>query len=472
MVLLHYPKIRAASALTLFSVTLAGCQTWEPRPLDPDGHRAAWLARTANDEDIAAFARRLAEEDPDARTFDVADGVDRADAEIVALVYNPDLRLARLRAGVAAAGAEHAGRWADPEFSIDILRLTDGGSNPWIIGPRLAFTIPLSGRLDAERDRASAARDAALLRAAEAEWRVRRDVRTAWADWSAARRKRDETDRLIGALEEIAALADRLRAAGELPRTEAGLFHIELAMQRQTRRRLDSDTHAAALEIRRRLGLAPDAPLDLRPTLAPVELPAEVDLADAALARSLESARLAAEYNVAEQTLRREIRKQYPDLTLGPLYEDDEGQSKIGLLAGVPVPILNRNVEAIETARAERELARAAYETARERLVGELAAERARLAARRAERVGLAEVIAPLVDQQIADTRELLELGEGDGRSLLESLVRAHTTRLQIIDVRRDEAVAAASLAWLIGPDPIAVPPASELPPADGEVTP
>ena len=41
------------------------------------------------------------------------------------------------------------------------------------------------------------------------------------------------------------------------------------------------------------------------------------------------------EYAVSEATLLREIRKQYPDLTIGPAYESEQGDSRIGLVAGI-----------------------------------------------------------------------------------------------------------------------------------------
>ena len=79
------------------------------------------------------------------------------EGETVALVFNPDLRVARLRVGVAEATAEYAGLWDDPELSIDVLNITSSVPNPWVLGSALAFTIPVSGRLRVEKARADAA---------------------------------------------------------------------------------------------------------------------------------------------------------------------------------------------------------------------------------------------------------------------------------------------------------------------------
>ena len=72
------------------------------------------------------------------------------------------------------------------------------------------------------------------------------------------------------------------------------------------------------------------------------------------IASSLELRQLREEYEVAEHALHREIRKQYPDLTIGPLYETDQGQSRLGFLGATPLPLLNATrpgiAEATDTA--------------------------------------------------------------------------------------------------------------------------
>ena len=50
--------------------------------------------------------------------YDPSDGLELEEAELVALVFNPDLRIERLRVERAAAVAGHAGRWNDPQLGI------------------------------------------------------------------------------------------------------------------------------------------------------------------------------------------------------------------------------------------------------------------------------------------------------------------------------------------------------------------
>ena len=465
----------AVAALSTMAV-LAGCQSYDPSPLDAAAHREAWHARTPADESVTTFAERLNEASPDKPVaYDPEDGISLAEGELVAMVYNPDLRLARLKAGVALATADHAGRWDDPQLGVDLLRITESVSDPWIVTAGLAITLPISGRLEAEKSRADAAYQAQLLKVAEAEWKVRHEVRLAWLEWSAAKVKLQQQEQLIESIGTLVDATKKLADAGELPSTEAGLFAIERVQRRYELRRLQGKVAAAEQRLRALLGLSPNAPLQLNPTAISVASSFD-DSNKTTVDNNPALARLTQEYEVAEQTLLREVRKQYPDLTIGPVVESDEGQSRIGLSGGIPLPILNANKQGIAEAKAERELARAAYETEYERLVGSLAQTQAKAKALTGERELVADEMAPLVDQQVNRARKLLDLGEGGGLVLLESLVRAHETKLHLIDVQLDEAKAYAELTYLAGPvtstsqnatqqDPPSAKPAEEVSP-------
>lgn len=441
-----------AGVLIAAGLLVAGCTSYAPKPLDLGSHEDEWRARTPEDESVRSFAQSLASGSPsDGEPFDPSDGLSLSEGELVALVYNPDLRLARLRAGVATASAEHAGLWDDPEFAIDVLRVTESVSNPWVITPGLAITIPISGRLAVEKQRADAAARAELDRVAEAEWRTRYEVRIAWSDWSAAMLRLREQELLIASIGSLVGSTTRLADAGEMIRTEATLFAIEQSQREYELRRLRGVAGESEQRLRSLLGLSPSAPVTF---IAELDVSQSIDVneRDGWEFRHPTLVRLRQQYEVAEQTLRREIRKQYPDLTIGPLYETDQGQSRVGFLGAIPIPVLNANKQGIAEAEVERELARAEFETEYERMVGAIAAAEARAASLGAERDQIVTQMAPLVDRQLRDARRLLELGEGGGLVLLESLVRANDTKLHLIDVRLDEARSLAELAYLAGP--------------------
>ncbi len=438
--------------LTVFLAVLTGCQLYRPSPLDPTAHARAWRDRDPSDEKVIEFARRIETTAPRSVRFNPGDGLNLAEGEVVALVYNPDLRVARLKAGVAQATAEHAGRWDDPELSIDVLKVTETVPHPWVVGSALSLTIPISGRLAVEKSRAEAAAHSELARVAEEEWTTLRDLREAWLTWSANRLRLEEAERIVGSLDWVVETTGKLAEGGELPRTESALFKIEQESRKADIARLRGQVKEGEQEIRSLMGISPAAPASLVPMLASASGKDGASLAET----NPTLIRLRSDYEVAELTLLREIRKQYPDLEIGPNYESDQGQSKVGVIGAIPIPILNSNKGGIAAAKAGRELARAAFGTATARAEGRPAAIRPRLDGATARRRSLDSNVVPLVDRQIEDARSLLELGEGGSLVLLESLVRAHEAKLDLIEVRLEESTTQNEIRHLLGPDRLA----------------
>jgi outer membrane protein TolC len=429
-------------------LALASCQTFQRSPLNLPAHIEDWRARSVASEKVATFSERLRDSPAGASSFNPGNGISPREGETIALVYNPDLRLARSKVGVAKATAEFAGLWQDPEFSLDVLRIAEGVPDPWVVGSALSFTLPVSGRLQAEKGLAEAEVYAELEKVAEEEWEVVRDLRNAWISWSADRLRLEQTRAIVNSLDGIVDSTAKLAELGEIPKTEASLFAIEQTSRRSEIEQLRGEVAAGEQEVRALLGLSPSASLQLESALSTRNIVSENgDLAE----NNPTLRRLKREYEISERTLLREIRKQYPDLTLGPQAESDEGQSRIGFIGAIPLPILNSNKGGIATARAEREVARAAYETEYERKTGQVAALRARLASVQAQREAVARDLIPLVDQQVEDARTLLALGESESLVLLESLVRTHEAKLKIINLQHQDSTVRNDLRFLLG---------------------
>jgi outer membrane protein TolC len=448
--------IPRALSTVIGSATLwaTGCQSYQPRPLDLPAHIDAWRSRRPESAEVAAFAQQLAQRDIGAGSpFDASNGLSLREAEIVALVFNPDLRLARLRAGVTAAAEENAGLWDDPVIGVDIERIVESVAEPWVIASTIGFTLPISGRLEAAKSLAGAEHEAALHQVALEEWQTIERVRLAWLEWSALRLRRELADANVGQLDQITSAAGRLVRAGEMDRTQAALFDLELARRRNESRRYAGQQREAEAVVHGLLGLAPETRLEFIPTVSIEPRIASASEIEVVLAET--SPRLAlrrAEYEAAERTLALEVRKQYPDLSIGSGYASDEGQSRVLLGLHAPLPILNANRQAIAEARAEREVARAAFETQYERLVIDVARSIAQLETARSIREDLEANVVPLADRQLDDAGRLAELGELDPLVLLDSVVRGHDTRLSLIDARLSESQAAVAIDEIVGP--------------------
>ena len=100
-------------AVALLSVCLpAGCQTYTPAPLDLPAFHDTLEDRPEAFEALEHFIARLRGQGVNVPlNFDVSDGLSPAEGEVLALFYNPDLRLTRLEAGVALANWDNAGLW-------------------------------------------------------------------------------------------------------------------------------------------------------------------------------------------------------------------------------------------------------------------------------------------------------------------------------------------------------------------------
>jgi outer membrane protein TolC len=441
-------RVMVAGALAC----LAGCQSYEAKPLDLDAHVQEWAARSIDSQSVREYAEALAA--PVELEAGDASTLARPEAEIIAMVFNGDLRSRRAAAATALAAAEHAGLWDDPGLSLDVLRITESVPDPWVIGGMVGFTIPLSGRLPVEKALANAEHELALRRVAEAEWEVIAGLRSAWARWSAARLRSDLLREFIARVEAIVGIVERLEEAQAISRLEARLFRMELASRRSELVAAEASAAELELEVKSIMGLTPDAAVELDPDLAGDEIGVLEDAIAALDARNPGVAVTRAAYEVAEQRFHLEIRKQYPDLQIGPAYEWDEGQNKIGLGAGLPLPLFNANRQGIAAAAAAREAARIEHEAALERAVSKHRQAEQRHGASAAARSMIERELLPLAEAQIEDERRLAELGELNVLLTLESLVRANETKAQLIEARLAEVLAAGQVRELRGPEP------------------
>ena len=438
---------------TLVAATVAGCQSYRPRPLELDVYQQAWEGRDVADVTVTAFAEQLQAHDAvELERFDPSDGLSLAEAEVVALWFNPDLRVARQRAHVAEAGQREAGRWEDPKLDVDILRVLESVDEPWILGGGLSLTVPLSGRLSVAREQAEARWDVARWDVALAEWRLRVELREAWLRWSAQQRLAELLGWYVEQVETISTTVTALAEAGELSGVEARVLRLEVAHRRIERQQVEAEAQQQRFDLLAMLGLVPDAPVELEPALEVVDVEPTKEDRRAALLDHPEVRRVQAAYELAERKLHREIRRQYPDLTIGPRYSYEEGQSRLGGGGGLPLPLWNRNRQGIAEAEAEREQARAEAEAALEALTGRLARLEHRLSTARARREALHRDVVPVAEQQRREVEQLVELGELDILLWQDAQSRALEVRQALLKGTLDEALAASTLRELVQP--------------------
>lgn len=440
---------RLLSALAF--ITLSGCHTYRAEPLNLDSTRQAWLKRSPSDSGVADFAAALASREKTPASFDLADGITLAEAEVVALVFNRDLRIARLEAGVTRAAAAHAGTWEDPALGLDIERILSGAADPWVAGATIELTIPLSGRLAAERQHARAQLAAALQHIIAREWALRAAVRELWIEWSAQKLRHQVLSDLVEQLRTVVEVAAQQEQAGVLSRIDSRVFRVELAGD-------EADMIAAAariqeleLQLRDAMGLSPEAPLTLLPTVAYAPRTASHDR-HTLESGNAELASVRAEYDLAEHALRVEVRKQYPDLALGPGFGSDQGDDRLLLGLRLPIALWNRNRQGVAESLAARDAARARFDGAYERLAMSLALAHRRFESGKAVRESVETRIVPLAEEQDAEVRRVAQLGRVDPLLILETVRSRNDAKLRLINARAAESIGAIRLDELLGP--------------------
>ncbi len=471
----------------------SGCQHIRPQPVTAPAVQRALQERPLDVAPVRAYADALAAQTADASAaFDSSDGLSLREGLAVALWYNPDLRIARIEMEQAEAIAKASGRWPDPEISGSRGRQkitetversvplptpawsgieTDAAGNvtslprvqgieektfswdaekitrSWISMGSLSITVPLSGRLGAEKRYRRSEYRVRELRVAESELLVLQHVRDVWSQWSSTAEGVKLLDEYLNTLGSLAETAESLAVVGELPAARARLFVIERLRKeadRDRERARETELRASLLHL---LGLLPDAPVELVPQLdgaVPASPEPNIDN-HPAIQRAL------AEYDATEFRLKFELRKQYPDLTFSPTYTKEKYETAFVLGLGFPLPIWNANRQGIAEAVSARAIARAKVENEYLRVKFEHAQARAALDGARAQRTRLHESVIPATDQQLTEVMTLANVGEIDFLLLYETLVQILETKLELVNATLSESIAASRLTAIEG---------------------
>jgi outer membrane protein TolC len=140
-----------------------------------------------------------------------------------------------------------------------------------------------------------------------------------------------------------------------------------------------------------------------------------------------------ADYEASQAALQLEIRKQYPDISLGPGYQLDQTDSKWTLALGLVLPLLNRNQGPIAEAEARRREAAADFLALQSRILGQV--ESAVVAAGAAStEVQAADTLLAALRRQTATARTAYDVGEISRLELLGLQAEMVSTALMRLD--------------------------------------
>jgi outer membrane protein TolC len=433
-------------------IFIAGCQSYEPKPLDIGVYRNSLETRLIDIEPVTAFANRLGAIEGIPSQFDIGDGISPAEGEVIALFYNPELRIARLKAGVALADFETAGLWKDPVFGFNGAEISSP-SAPFQFGIMGNLTIPISGRLEVEKTRAGSAYESQLRSLVNAEWNLRATIRTQWSAWTTAMLRKQLVYEVIDQLERINALANTLYGADEINRVEYRLLQVELATIKVLKTEIELELFQEVTALLHLLGLPQESSAMLLPQFPTVTITEVDDETIRLIDANTELAIQFASYQTAEETLRLEIKKQYPDIVIGSGYGSEFNDHRVLFGLSIPLSIWNRNQSGIAKARTTREVARAEAETTFARLFRELALANTTLLMKQNQHTFFKDEIIPMLESQASDVEKIVSLGEVDTFILLETVTRQFEAKQRLLELSKAELHASITVQRILGPE-------------------
>lgn len=343
------------------ALLLAACTWYRPAPLPKQNTSitADALARIRIDPSTMPLPSLAA------HRFDPSDGLDIEEVAMLAVVNNPDLKLARDDLGIARAQAFAAGLLPDPQLSAS-------SDYPGAAGFSRAFSYGLSMDVMAIVTRG------ANKRSAEANV-AKVDLGLLWQEWQVIAQAKQlylkarlsaQTRPLLQQQFDLARLRyERTEQALKAHDVTEDTSAAALLVYGDARKQYDEAERAAEQthhDLNALLGLSPDVQLQLSGTddSAPVD---EKDI-DAALAtlskRRPDLIALQAGYASQEEKYRAAVLSQFPSLSVGFVRARDTSQIYTsGFQINLTLPIFNRNRGNIAIERATRTRLRDEYQT-------------------------------------------------------------------------------------------------------------
>lgn len=309
---------------------------------------------------------------------------------LAAWYFHPDLQVAIAEYQKARVHEETVNARINPGVQIPLEHHSDtsGDKSPWLIGILFKLVFEREGKRQARRDQAVAETGAADIRIHAVAWNIYGQLRQKYLEYYSTVKQDEQLTVQADIVGETLKLLMRRKDLGqasafEISATQIEIQRIRLQQAGQKFTKVDA-LHAlagamgipgAALE-HAALGFAD---LEVPNTIG--DLP-EDELRELALTHRTDIRRSLAEYNIDEATLRLEIEKQYPDITLTPGFVFDQDDLIWALGTSWVLPLLQpQNEGPIREALAQREIKQKEFLALQARVSNDVGAAHARLAA-------------------------------------------------------------------------------------------
>jgi outer membrane protein, heavy metal efflux system len=404
--------------------------------------------------------------------IDPVNGLTLDDAIARALAQEPSLRASRSQIDVTRGLREQAGLRPNPAVSFSQQQEPSGTDNQ----TRIELQWPLdlfrkAGRIGVADREIEVVRHATANR----ERTLAADVRMKYGDVVAAVRTLTVTEQLLAATSRQRTLIASRVEQGAAPALERDMLRVEVQRLEADRLIQVGSVERQLVELKRLLGMPPDASVMLRDSLEafvrrdPPVTPA-VDEAGGAMMKRPDVQEAEARVRVGDAEIERARREGRPDLSVFGMYMrmdagfPQQALSTTGALepirnvfhyvavgAMVTLPLQNRNQGAVAAAEAERIGAAAQLDAARLAAQSEIAAARSRdRHARQALEAYTGDTIG-LARQNLDVVRQTYELGRGTLLDVLNEQRRYLEVERACTDVLREAYEARQALRAALG---------------------
>jgi outer membrane protein TolC len=340
--------------------SLDGCATYQPEPLEPAKVAQQFDSRSMSNAGLCQYLKA----NPDTKLCSCPPPQwNLAALTLVGFYYSPDIAVADARVREADAAIVTARAVPNPTVHIGPQFRESISPNfaPWGIGSfNLDLPIETAGKRGYRTAEAQRLADAAQLAAAESAWSVRSRIRAALLQCMLDLRARDLSAHEAGTLAQVVRLFEQRVNTGGASQPELYLAQGSLQGARlkfieiNSRVSADRNVLSAALGVPVQAldGAAFSWPgFDSPPgqlSLSPIEIQR------LALLNRIDLRRQLAQYAAADEALKLEIAKQYPDINIAGGYSWEGGENIFELGPSAVLPVFNQNQGPIAEAEARR----------------------------------------------------------------------------------------------------------------------
>jgi len=414
---------------------LTGCARFESRPLAPAQTAAQLEARSLADAGLKKFLEQTLGQP--VKTWPLQQW-NLTTLSVAAFYYSPNLAVARAQWEVAVADIQTASARPNPSVTVTPgYDTTTTTLSPWL--PMINFDWPLetAGKRGKRMAEARELADSARWDIVTAAWQVRSTLREALVDGQVAERRRDLLDQEYQLQAQLVQRLEQRLKAGDIARPE--LVTAQIALQKSGQDRLDAESRASDARVRLAgiIGLSAATLEGVKiDNSMPTNLPASLTEAEGrlvALTSRSDIRGALADYAAAEDDLKLEIAKQYPDVHLGPGYQYNQGDNQWLLGLTVELPVLNQNQGPIASAEAKRRLAAAKFLALQSQVISDI--DRAVAGYRLAQsQAGAGMQLLAAEQQQASATEEQAEAGAVDQVETLGAQLELASANLLQLD--------------------------------------